>query len=208
MSLATYSDLKTSIANFLARSDLTDQIPDFISLCEARMSRELDTRGQESSTTFSTVAGTESYALPTDLREIRVAKINKTPTKVLEFVTPHGIYVNSPQNETGNPEFYTVIGGNIHLRPIPDSVMTVELILGSGLTVLSDSNTSNTVLSRHPDAYLYGSLTAAHTFLMDEARATQYDALFTRSIDEIKKDTDQARYGGGSLTIKTDFSIA
>ena len=208
MSLATYSDLKTSIANFLARSDLTDQIPDFISLCEARMSRELDSRSQESSTTFTTVAGTESYSLPTDLREIRVAKVNKTPIKVLEFVTPHGIYLNSPQSETGNPVYYTIIGSNIHLRPIPDSVMTIELILGSGVTSLSDSNTSNAVLSRHPDAYLYGSLTAAHTYLMDEARATQYDALFTRALEEIKKDTEQARYGGGSLTIKTDVSAA
>jgi hypothetical protein len=32
MSLSTYADLKTSVANYLARTDLTDQIPDFISL--------------------------------------------------------------------------------------------------------------------------------------------------------------------------------
>ena len=47
MSLDTYSNLQTSIANFLARDDLTTNIPDFISLAEARMSRELDTRSQE-----------------------------------------------------------------------------------------------------------------------------------------------------------------
>ena len=91
MSLATYSDLKTSIGNFLARSDLNDQIPDFISLCEARMSREIDTRSQEASTTFSTVSGTESYSLPTDLREIRVVEINKSPVKVLAFLTPDNL---------------------------------------------------------------------------------------------------------------------
>ena len=32
MGLANFSELKTSIANFLARDDLTTQIPDFISL--------------------------------------------------------------------------------------------------------------------------------------------------------------------------------
>ena len=47
MALSTYSDLKTAIANFLARDDLTTQIPDFIRLAEARMSRELDTRSME-----------------------------------------------------------------------------------------------------------------------------------------------------------------
>lgn len=205
MSLATYSDLKTSIGNFLARSDLTDQIPDFISLCEARMSREIDTRSQESSTTFSTVAGTESYALPTDLREIRVVKLNNSPLKVLSFLTPDNLYKSHSNTGTSTPVSYSIIGSNIHLRPVPDSVITVEIIFGGSISALSDSNTSNTVLSRHPDAYLYGSLTAAHTFLMDETRATQYDALFTRSLTEIKKDTDQARFGGGALSMKLDY---
>ena len=35
MSISTYSELKTAVANFLARTDLTDQIPDFIQLAEA-----------------------------------------------------------------------------------------------------------------------------------------------------------------------------
>ena len=37
MAFSTYSDLKTSVANFLARDDLTSQIPDFIRLAGARM---------------------------------------------------------------------------------------------------------------------------------------------------------------------------
>ena len=47
MSISTYAELKTAIANFLARTDLTDQIPNFIQLAEARLSRELETRDQE-----------------------------------------------------------------------------------------------------------------------------------------------------------------
>jgi len=37
MALATYSDLKSEIATYLARSDLTSYIPDFITLCDARI---------------------------------------------------------------------------------------------------------------------------------------------------------------------------
>jgi len=205
MSLDTYSNLQTSIANFLARDDLTTNIPDFISLAEARMSRELDTRSQEASTTISTVAGTESYALPTDLREIRVVKINNNPNRVLDFATPDSFFKTHSSEGQGTPVSYTIIGTNIHVRPIPDSVVTIEVIFGNGITALSDSNTSNTVLTRHPDCYLYGSLVAAHTFLMDEARATQYDALFSRALTEVKRDTQQARFGGGALTMKQDF---
>ena len=46
MSIGNYSELKTAIANFLARDDLTSQIPNFIQLAEGRMSRELETREQ------------------------------------------------------------------------------------------------------------------------------------------------------------------
>ena len=47
MAITTYAELKTAVANFLARSDLTDRIPEFISMAEARMGRELETRSQE-----------------------------------------------------------------------------------------------------------------------------------------------------------------
>jgi hypothetical protein len=39
MSITTYSELKTSIANWLDRSDLTSVIPDFIMLAEKQMER-------------------------------------------------------------------------------------------------------------------------------------------------------------------------
>ena len=87
MALSTYSDLKTSIANFLARDDLTSQIPDFITLAEARMSRELDTRSMEKRATATTVAGDGFISLPTDLREIRNVQLNTDPVKTLEFYT-------------------------------------------------------------------------------------------------------------------------
>ena len=41
MALDTYANLKTAIANFLARDDLTDEIDDFIDLTEADFNRRL-----------------------------------------------------------------------------------------------------------------------------------------------------------------------
>ena len=53
MAVDTYTNLQAAIANFLARDDLTAQIPDFITMAEARMSRELETRSQEKRVTAS-----------------------------------------------------------------------------------------------------------------------------------------------------------
>jgi hypothetical protein len=63
--------LQTAIANFLARSDLNSQIPEFIQLAEARINRELETREQEKRSTATLQVGDEYIALPNDLREIR-----------------------------------------------------------------------------------------------------------------------------------------
>ena len=84
MSISTYSELKTAVANFLARTDLDDQIPNFIQLAEARLSRELETRDQEKRATATLTSGDEFIALPTDMREVREIKLNTTPNVVLE----------------------------------------------------------------------------------------------------------------------------
>ena len=44
MGLTNYADLQATIAQYLARSDLTDQIPTFIRLAEDRLRRELRIR--------------------------------------------------------------------------------------------------------------------------------------------------------------------
>ncbi len=98
-----------------------------------------------------------------------------------------------------------MIGTEIGLRPIPDSVLNIEIIYSEDVAALSASNATNTVLSRHPDTYLFGSLSAAHMYLMDEQRATQYDAIFSRAMDEIKRDNEKA-YFGSPLTMKSDYS--
>jgi hypothetical protein len=54
MSIATYSELKTAVANYLARTDLTDQIPDFIRFAEIRLRRELRIRQMLKTVTSST----------------------------------------------------------------------------------------------------------------------------------------------------------
>lgn len=198
MSISTYSELKTAVANFLARTDLTDQIPDFIQLAEARMSRELETRSQEKRATATLTADDEFVALPTDLREVREVKLNTSPNTVLEYRSPTALD-SQFTGAGGKPQAYSIIGNEIKFRPIPDSAYTAEIVYIGSLDALSDSNATNTILSRHPDAYLSGALAEAYVYLMDDARAQLYDGKFGRAIEEIKKDEQRAHYGTGTL---------
>lgn len=198
MSISTYSELKTAVANFLARTDLTDQIPDFIQLAEARMSRELETRSQEKRATATLTADDEYVALPTDLREVREVKLNTSPNTVLEYRSPTALD-SQFTGAGGKPQAYSIVGNEIKFRPIPDSAYTAEIVYIGSLDALSDSNATNNILSRHPDAYLSGALAEAYVYLMDDARAQLYDGKFGRAIEEIKKDEQRAHYGTGTL---------
>ena len=196
MALATYSDLKTALANNLARTDLTDQMDDFIDLAEARLGRELKTRSQESSTNVST--GDEFVAMPTDLRRVRLVRITTGTPTVLPANTPQDLFSNFGTGQA-RPTHFSIIGEQLILRPIPDTTYTVTITMGTGMDSLSDSNTSNTVLTRYPDAYLYGTLAAAYRYLLDEARSTFYDGLATQIIEKINTSEEGAKYGSGVL---------
>lgn len=205
MAITNYSELQTSIANFLARDDLTAQIPDFISLAEARMAREMQARSQEKRATANLVDGDAFVSLPTDLRSIRLVKLNTAPTEVLEYYTPTRVNEIYANNSSGKPKGYTIIGGEIKFAPTPDANYTAEIVYSEGVPPLSDSNGINTILTRHPDAYLYGALAAASVYLMDDQKTTVYEQLFTRALDEIKREEERGKQAGSGLFMKSSY---
>ena len=207
MSIGNYAELQTAVANFMARSDLTSQIPDFITMAESRMSRELETREQEKRSQATLTAGDEYILLPNDFREVREVKINASPTRVLNYYSPSALDSMYSSNGQGMPEGYSIVGLEMKLRPIPDSAYTSEIVYIGSLPNISNITTP-TLFIRSPDLYLYGALAEGYAYLLDEARAAQYDQKFTRILEEIKVDEQRSHYGTGSLTIKSAYSQA
>lgn len=205
MAITTYSELKTAVANSLARTDLTAQIPDFISLAESRLSRELETRDQEKRAQATLTSGDEYTSLPTDLREVRQVKLNTDPVTVLEYMSPVALDNTYGGAGTGRPQAFSIVGSELKLRPIPDSSYTAEIIYIGSLAALSDTNATNVMLTRHPDAYLTGSLVEAYLYLMDDQRAQLYDQKFTRIISEIRTDEQRSHFGTGTLQIQSIY---
>lgn len=115
MALSTYSGLKASIADYLARSDLTSQITDFIALAEAKFQRRF-----------------------------------------------------------------------------------------KSVTSLSDSNTTNWLLTAHPDAYLYGALLEAAPYLLDDSRLAMWATALEKVLGEIRhpdSSSTLADYAGIKLAV-------
>lgn len=185
MSMTTYSELQTSIASWLNRADLTASIPDFITLAEAQMSTDLKTRAMEAKTTLSTVAGTNSVPLPTDMLEMRRLQVVGTYNQPLSYRSPDELSIDFADNRSGQPVVFTVIGSNIEVAPIPDAVYSLELTYQQRIPALSASNTANWLLTNWPNAYLYASLLAATPFIMNDARIATWAQLYTNTIDSI-----------------------
>ena len=86
MAITTYTELKTAIADWLNRADLTDQIPDFISLAESTLNDVMRSSFMSSSDTVAITSGRAT--LPTDALELIFAQVADTPAEPLEQITP------------------------------------------------------------------------------------------------------------------------
>jgi hypothetical protein len=203
MSFTSYSELKTTIAGYLARTDLTTQIPDFIRLAELRLRRDLRIRQMLKSVTTATVASDSTVELPSDFLEVRDFVVVGNPVRPLNYYSPSAFNRNTRTWEIGKPVDYTVLANDFQLAPIPDSVYTLKMFYFAAPVFLSDSNTSNAFLANTPDALLYGALLEAAPYLMDDARINTWGTMFDRAMASITRSDEQGQYSGVPLVIQT-----
>jgi len=199
MALTTYTELKTSIGDWLNRADLTSVIPDFISLAEAQIERTLRTRQMivRANASFDAQYG----AVPSDFLETKSLKLTSTnPQTPLSFLSIDALD-NEAANYTasGKPKFFGVVGGQFRIVPTPDSNYTTELTYYAKLTKLSSSVASNWLLASSPDIYLYGALLQAAPYLQDDARIQTWATLYERALNDLQTADDRGASSGGAL---------
>jgi hypothetical protein len=203
MAFTSYSDLSTTIAGYLARSDLNSQIPDFIRLCEVRLRRDLRIRQMLKSVTTSTTASDSTVELPSDFLEARDLVVVGNPVQPLSYLSPSLFNRNARAADAGKPLDYTILANDFQLAPIPDAVYTIKLLYYSAPTFLSSSNTSNAFLANCPDLLLYGSLIEAEPYLMNDPRMQTWTALFNRGLTSLTTSDQQGQYSGVPLVMTT-----
>lgn len=186
MALDTYSGLKTTIADYLNRDDLTSVIPSFITLAEAKFNRKLRMRQMIKRATAT--IDTQYFAYPADWLQAKEFILNTNPITYMEFVTDKQAN-ELRQNQiiaTGKPSYYTIIGTQIEVIATPDTGYTGELTYYGKISALSDSNTSNWLLAYAPDLYLYGALLEAAPYLKDDERLGTWSTLYTNSLGDME----------------------
>ena len=201
MAFTNYTDLKATIADYLARSDLTTQIPDFISLAEKRLGRDLRIRQMLKVVTATMTAGDATVSLPSDFVAMKDIHLDGNPTNVISFLSTSNFFRNARVSQSGVPINYTLIGSEFQFAPVPDSAYTIRMVYYYKPEELSNSNSSNLFLATCPDLLLYAALGEAEPYLMNDERLQTWSALYQRGLDSLTKSDDDAEYPSSPMSI-------
>tara|TARA_X000001382_G_scaffold115983_1_gene94999 strand:- start:32 stop:631 length:600 start_codon:yes stop_codon:yes gene_type:complete len=180
MSLGNYGDLKTSIANWLNRTDLTNEIPDFIELAENRIFHEVRVPTNEK--TIVLTLSSDGYAtLPSDFLEVKDIFFNYEP---LDRVSLTKLYEYT--DRSGKPTCFARETYRLKFFPTPtvSSSDEMRMIYYYDVGRLNNTATTNVMLSTAPQLYLYGSLVEASNFLGSDGSRWEngYQQAFARLI--------------------------
>jgi len=179
MAISTYAELQTAMGTWLDRT-LTN-VTDHIALFEAQVNRRLMLRPQTTgaSITMSGGAGT----LPTDYLEWKRVRWSGTPTRELDYVSPSFLSTVNASASQADPVYFTIEGSTLKVGPLSDT--SVALLYSQKVPALTVSATTNWLLTSHPDAYLFGSLTMVATQTGDAENGRAWNALTQNILGEL-----------------------
>lgn len=207
MALSNFGELKTSIASLLNRSDLTAKIPDFVTMLEARVNREVKFRNRRMEASSSLTFTGDEATLPADYLEARTVVWQSNPRVRLEYMAPSMFETTYTTDTPGTPANYTIYGSTLQIGPYPNSAVGATLRYYQRLTSLSADSDANWLLTYHPDVYLYGSALESAPHLGDDNRIPIWLGFFDRAAAELQGEDARARWSGAPIRPHLDITV-
>lgn len=212
MAITTYSELKSAIVDWSARSNLSTKADEFIDLCEAMFRRPWShptqqriggLRANKTRTTGTLTSGTNSLSLPSDFLEMdRLTLTGDNLT--LEFVAPERL-AQITLNGSGQPRYFTIEDA-IYFDRTPDSAYAYSISYWPQPAALSDSNTTNWVLTNYPDVYLAGCMYWASRYKQDLEMATTWAQQYKDAVSLASMAYSRGRTSQGPISIQYEGS--
>jgi len=202
MALTNYTELKSSIADFLNRQDLTAVIPTFISLAEAQMARDIRHWQMENRATAT--LNDQYLTRPADWVETIRFTVLGNGTRPLQFLSTAAMdQRRSNSNDVaGEPRYYSYVEDQFEVWPSPSSSVNTELVYIQKIPALSDTDLTNWVISTAPDVYLYGSLLHSAPYLAEDPRVTVWAQLYGAAVQRLNQESDNSKYSGTGLSTR------
>lgn len=197
--ITSYATLQSSIADFLHRTDLTALIPAFIADGEERIYETLRIRAMEAA--FSDVIASGTVALPASFIEWKYLYIDGTSAQKIERKDPEFIYANYPtRSSSGKPVFFAREAETLIFGPYPNDAYTVKGAYYKRLPALSDTNTTNWLITNAPDVLRYAALCEASIYTLDDKMLGDCEGKFKSIMARLDRTDKREAFSGSSLT--------
>ena len=197
--ISDYASLKTAIADYLARDDLTEQIEYFIQNTENKLYRSLNLRNEETALSVSVSSGTGT--VPSDFKKLKFAYVNEAPVTVLDWVPVDKLYRDYPtRSGAETPCVISREGSNFVFGPYPKD-FTLSGYYYAKKDPLETTDNSWYV-DNAPDALIYGALMEAALFSKDLEAFNFWKPFFDEAVQTIKTEENEAEVSGGPLAAR------
>lgn len=209
MAITTFAELKAALQNWSGRgtadTDFNARLPEFIALFEAHARDAIKTRqAQKKDSALSLNA--EYVNLPADFTSMDSLALLTTPRRPLDYMPSSAMDQQYGAVASGMPEVYCIENNQLRLGPTPDATYTARITYYYQLS-LSDSQTTNWLLTAYPTAYLYGALHEFHLWSRDDQGAAGSRGLRDEVIARINAQ-NRTNAVAGQLQARPDFVVA
>lgn len=181
------AQLRTDLLAILNRNDCTTDLANrFINLAQSRIERTLRVPGQEQITIAtgndSSVTPTNSLVLPQDFLSLKHMYSGSTLMENKDI----GHFLGIPQALAGDPKYYCRVGAAYLVKPTVPQGSQVVMVYYATQPVLTNDTDSNFFTGAAADLLLYGALSYACDYFVDD-RTAAYESRFAQLYSDIEE---------------------
>jgi len=193
--ITDYNSLCATIADYLNRTDLTDQIKTFVQLAEARISRDVRIRQMLATATIP-IQSTNLVTQPTGCLDV----VNVTHKGYKLFFVPADLIARIEQKgpSSGTPWVYTLVGNAIRVAPAESASASLVVTYFAKPTELTGAipgqpppggspAESNWFVSNAPDLLLYAALLEAEPFILNDERIKTWQEMYVMAVGRLNQ---------------------
>lgn len=213
MTITTYATLKSAIADYLERTDLSTQIVTAIGLAKGKMYRGVMSPGgnawavpplrvRDMITTANITVTAGVGALPNGWLEFLRLKGSVTDSVNLEYVTPETYWGMDGSTENDTPLIgYTIEGSSI--RTLPAGSDTLLSVHYAAFTAMSADSDHDWIIDNAPHVYLSGALAEMWDFIGgNDSDQMKQAAAFSGAVRGLNAQYSQAQRSGSAMIMR------
>lgn len=201
--ISDYTTLQTAVGDYLARSDLTSYIPNFVQNWEERFYRDSSNWARWMESALSITIASNVAAVPSDYLGIKTAYISGQNRLPLKRVSLEQLYARYPRNGgTSTPAFFARNGDNFEFGPVgSDGLVMAGTYYAKPTLLRSDSDGINWLITNAPDLCLYGALLEAQPFLMNDKRINVWAEFYKYALDAYRSQHAEEEFDAPMMVV-------